>query len=68
MKKKKVTRLQALIDERGMKKRHAAKVTGFNYDTFTRWCRGDSRLPADVAPYLADFFGVKTDDVIGFCE
>ncbi|HYF40905.1 MAG TPA: hypothetical protein VEA35_00530 [Ramlibacter sp.] len=38
-----------------------AHVAGYSVDTFMRWCRGESRVPADALANLAVFFAERGD-------
>lgn len=63
-----MTRLQKLIDDRFLKKNRLARHLGIPKATMQNWTKGTSKIPAEAAFKIADFFGVDPQQVVGEIE
>ncbi|ALY08086.1 helix-turn-helix domain protein [Bacillus phage vB_BhaS-171] len=56
-------RLGELLEERGLMKKFIAKKLEVSPQTVSSWIHNNHFIPMDKAFWLADFLGVKVDDL-----
>lgn len=56
--------LTKYVAESGKSQREIASTLGFNYKTFSGWCRALSMPTMGKVQALADYFGIKKTDLL----
>lgn len=57
-------KFEALLKERGVTVAEVARATGINQSTLTNWKQRDTNLSIKNAIKIADYFGIKIDDLV----
>ena len=58
-------RFEKLLKEHGVTAADVSKATGINQSTLSNWKHRDTNLSIQNAVKIADYFGIKLDDLVG---